>query len=391
MSIIDAPLTSPTNPSATLEARSTADWVAIARDVGARLAVGAAERDRTGDIAVDGFDLLRTSGLSAALVPVECGGGGATHEQMGAILRELGRHDGATAVTFAMHSHPLALQVWRHQRGMDASKVFQKVAGERALLGTTGASDWVGSNGSVQRVDGGYRVSARKGPVSGCEVADILTTSFRWDDAPDGPQVFHCALPRRTDGIRIERTWDTLGMRATGSHTLVFDDVFVPDATISLTRPADAWHPIWNAVLGCAMSLIMSAYLGVADAAVELAMDAVAGRIDGPTIQLVGQLGNAHLTASDAVDAMFRDAEGLRFENTDDHARRTLSRKTVAADSMIDSVRIALELMGGRGFSRSSTMERLQRDILGCRFHPLPTAKQIHFSGRVALGLSPIE
>ena len=46
-------------------------------------------------------------------------------------------------------------------------------------------------------------------------------------------------------------------MRATGSHTVVLDDVFVPDAAVALIRPADVWHPVWNTVVTAAMPLIM--------------------------------------------------------------------------------------------------------------------------------------
>ena len=55
------------------------------------------------------------------------------------------------------------------------------------MLVSTGASDWVGSNGTALKVDGGYRVSGRKANASGCEVGNVLVTSIRWDDAPDGP------------------------------------------------------------------------------------------------------------------------------------------------------------------------------------------------------------
>ena len=333
---------------------------------------------------------LRDEGVTSALVPPEFGGGGATHTEMGRILRELGSHDPSTAVTLSMHSHLVAAQVWRHQHGMDAEKVFRKVVDDRAILISTGASDWVGSNGSATKVDGGFRVTARKGPASGCEVGQVLVTSVRWDDAPDGPQVLHCSLPMSADGVSIEPTWDTLGLRATGSHTVVLDDVFVPDAAISLTRPAGLWHPVWNIVLGSAMPLIMAAYLGIADAAVESARNAVAGRSEPHVFQLLGEMANAHTTASDVVAAMFLDSNDLHFANTDEHASRTLGRKTVAADAMIETVRLALETTGGSGYNRSSDIERLYRDIHGSLFHPLPRAKQTQFTGRVAMGLSPV-
>jgi alkylation response protein AidB-like acyl-CoA dehydrogenase len=366
------------------------DWTRIAREIGTMLESGVAERDRLGEISTAAFETLRTTGITSALVPAEFGGGGASHAEMGQILRELGRRDPSTAVTLAMHAHLVATQVWRHRHGMDAAPVFRKVVEERAVLISTGASDWVGSSGRARRVDGGFQVSARKAPASGCEVGQILVTSIRWDDAPGGPRVLHCSVPMSAPGVRLERTWDTLGLRATGSHTVVLDDVFVPDAAVSVTRPADQWHPIWNIVLGSAMPLIVSAYMGIADAAVELALAAVSTRVAPHVLQLLGEMINAHTTASDVIAAMFRDADDLRFPNTDEHASRTLSRKTVATDALIETVRLALEVTGGVGYSRSSDLERLYRDVHGCLFHPLPRARQIQLTGRVALGLSPV-
>ncbi|MEV6428115.1 acyl-CoA dehydrogenase family protein [Nocardia sp. NPDC051463] len=369
--------------------RTVTDWIALARQVGQDLSPGIAERERSGDLAEDAYDLLRTTGLTAALVPTEFGGGGATHQEMGAILRELGRHDPSTAVAFAMHSHLVAAQVWRHHHGIDATPVFTKVAAG-AILVSTGASDWVDSNGRASRVDGGYRVSARKAPASGCEIGTVLVTSIRWDDAPEGPQVLHCAIPRSADGVRIEKTWDTLGLRASGSHTVVFDEVFVPDAAVSLVRPVGVWPPVLNVVIGAAMPLVMAAYLGIVDGAVESTALLVADRTDSHSFQLVGEMTNAHTTAADLIAAMFTDSDNLRFDNTDAYAARTLSRKTVAAEALISAVRLAIETVGGLGYSRTCDIEMRYRDVHGCLFHPLPRAKQTRFSGRVLLGHSPI-
>jgi len=190
--------------------------------------------------------------------------------------------------------------------------------------------------------------------------------------------------------VSIDPTWDTLGLRATGSHTVVLDDVFVPDAAVSLTRPADVWHPVWNMVLGAAMPLIMAAYLGIADAAVAGAHRAVADRHDACTLDALATMTDAHLAAVDGVAAMFADTDDLQFDNTDDRTARILSRKTRVCDALVATTTAALELAGGRGYSRGSELERLHRDVLGCRYHPLPRAQQREFTARVAAGLSPI-
>jgi alkylation response protein AidB-like acyl-CoA dehydrogenase len=373
----------------TTTADASIDWSALADELGASFDNDAPVLDRSGQISTTAFAELRASGVTAALVPTEFGGGGVTHAEMGNILRVLGRHDPATAVTLSMHTHLVAAQVWRHKHGIDAEKVLRAVAGG-AILVSTGASDWIPSNGTATKVDGGYRVSARKGPASGCEVGQVLVTSIRWQDAPDGPQVLHCSIPMNAEGVSIDLTWDTMGMRATGSHTVVLDNVFVPDAAVAMTRPADQWHPVWNTIIGAALPLIMSAYLGAADTAVRLARTAVSGRRDAHVIQLVGEMLNAYVTADDLVAAMFRDADDLNFANTEEIASRTLSRKTVATDALIQTVRLAIEATGGMGYTRQSDIERLYRDVHGAMFHPLSRAKQLQVTGRMALGLDPV-
>jgi acyl-CoA dehydrogenase len=365
------------------------DWVVIANEVGTDLLTTVEEYDRAGEISAAAFERLAEVGITRALVPKEFGGGGATHAQMAAILRELGRFDPATALTLAMHSHVVAFQVWRHNAGMDASVPFRKVVDEGAIFVSTGASDWVESNGTVKRVEGGFRVSAHKAPASGCEVATVAATSFRWEDEDGGAQVIHCMVPCGADGVSIEKTWDTLGMRATGSHTMVFEDVFVPDAAVALTRPAGEWPPVLNAVGTAALPLIMSAYVGVADAVVDEVQSMLSGRDAPHTIQLVGEMLTAHTTAADMVEAMLREADNLAFTPSNEMASRVLSRKRVAGDAVIECARLGIEASGGMGFMRSSVLERLYRDAHGNLFHPLPRAKQLQFTGRVGLGLAP--
>lgn len=366
------------------------ELLARAALAGADLAPGVAERDRTGDLPAVVVDRLRAAGLTTMLVPADNGGGGHTHEAAGAALRALAAHDPATAVTLSMHTHLVAQQVWRHHQGLDASAVFAKVV-DGAFLVSTGASDWLGSSGTARRVDGGYRVTARKAPASGCEVGQVAVTSVRWDDAPDGPSVLHCSIPLSAEGVSIERTWDTLGLRATGSHTIVFDEVFVPDAAVPLVRPADVWHPVWTVVVAAAMPLIMAAYVGIADAAVEAALALCDGRDDPATVQALGAMANAHVTAEDGLAGMFVAAEDLRFAATDALAGRVLARKTVVADAVIATVRLAIEAVGGRAYGRTSDLERLLRDVHGANFHPLPRTRQLLVTGRVALGLGPVE
>src|SRR5690606_27422113 len=85
--------------------------------------------------------------------------------------------------------------------------------------------------------------------------------------------------------------WHTLGMRGTGSHSLVLDRVFVPDSAVALRRPRGAWHPIWDVVLGVAPPIFMAPYVGLARAARDRALEYVRGKPPSSALLLaVGRL-----------------------------------------------------------------------------------------------------
>ena len=69
---------------------TTEKWLEIVDELGPRFAVGAAERDATDSFVADHYPAMKAAGLTAALVPEDLGGGGATYSDMAAILRRLG-------------------------------------------------------------------------------------------------------------------------------------------------------------------------------------------------------------------------------------------------------------------------------------------------------------
>ena len=101
----------------------------------------------------------------------------------------------------------------------------------------------------------------------------MALTSAPYDDPAEGPIVFHFAISLKSEGVRIGDDWDTLGMRATGSNTVIFDKVFVPDAAISAKRPRGKWHPSFSLICIVAVPIYFSAYVGLAEKAVDLAKE----------------------------------------------------------------------------------------------------------------------
>lgn len=192
-------------------------------------------------------------------------------------------------------------------------------------------------------------------------------------------------------GLSLADDWQTLGMRATGSHTIILDNVFVPDDAISLKRPRGRFHPAWNVILTVAMPLIMSVYAGVAEAATAMGLEQASRRQSDPTVTyLLGELSNELTTVQLAIDDMVRLANDLDFAMTLEVANAILVRKTIVAEHVLATVEKALEAAGGAGFYRKAGLERLLRDAHGAQFHPLSAKRQHRFTGRIALGLDPI-
>ena len=248
------------------------DWVAMARDVGPAFMARAADLDERDAFVAENYAELQAHRFFSAGVPAELGGGGASHPELCAMLRELARHCGSTALALSMHTHLLAFAVWRWRDGQPVEPLLRRVAQEQIVLVSTGASDWLDSSGTADKVEGGYRITGRKIFGSGSPAGTLLVTSAVYDDPADGPTVLHFPVPLAAEGVTVLDNWRTLGMRATGSNDVLLDNVFVPEGVVSLRRPKGQWHVVFNVVLTIALPLIMSVYAGVAEAASDLAL-----------------------------------------------------------------------------------------------------------------------
>jgi alkylation response protein AidB-like acyl-CoA dehydrogenase len=303
----------------------TKDWVATAREVGAILGERAEEHDVHDRFVAENYVLLKDERFFSAAIPAELGGGGATHSEMCRVLRELAHHCSSTALALSMHQHLVAAAVWRHRHGQPAEALLRRIAENQLVLISTGASDWLESSGSLERVDGGYRLSARKPFASGSPAGDLLVTSAPWDDPQEGPLVLHFAVPFDSEGVTVMDNWRTYGMRGTGSNDVLLENVFVPDAAIALRRPRGTFHPSWAVVLTVALPLIMSVYVGIAERAASIAIDRAGRRKGDPDApQLVGEMVN-HLTVAQlAVDDLVANAADLDFSPETERANAAL-------------------------------------------------------------------
>ncbi len=374
-----------------LRPKTELDLDAILADVGPQVAKDAAELDEADGFIGPNFDILRDHKIFSALVPKDYGGGGATHAEMCEFIRGLAHYCPATALTLSMHQHQVGAAVANDRAGRPGRALLDKVVAGELILVTSGANDWLESNGTVEAVEGGYRVTAFKPFVSGSPKGDVLLTSAAYDSPEDGPQVLHFPVPLKSEGVSILDDWRTVGMRATGSRTVRLENVFVPEAAVALKRPRAGFHPAFAVIVTVALPLVLSAYVGTAEAAAGIARDRAKGRAGDPvTPYLIGEMDNLLTTAQMAREDMIRLANNFNFAPSVELASSVLTRKTICANAVIATAEKALEATGGAGFYRKTGLERLLRDAHASQFHPLPEKRQQLFSGRLAMGLDPV-
>ncbi|MBN9005795.1 MAG: acyl-CoA/acyl-ACP dehydrogenase [Rhizobiales bacterium] len=367
------------------------DLQALVQIIGPRFADGAAKRDAEDVFVADHYDVLKQHKVFSALVPAELGGGGLAHSAMCRFLRQLAHYCPSTALALSMHQHLVAAAVYNHRNGKPGQKLLEKVAASEIVLISTGANDWMESSGLATRADGGFRINARKPFGSGSPKGGLLMTSAPFEDPKEGWQVLHFGVPFSAPGIALADDWQTLGMRATGSQTVVMENVFVPDDAIALRRPRGKFHPAWNVILTVALPLIMSVYAGVAEAAADIGTELARKRLNDPIVPyLLGELANELTRVQLATDDMVRLANDFDVTMGLEVTSPMLVRKTIVAEGVLSTVEKAMEAAGGAGFYRKAGLERLLRDAHGAQFHPLPAKRQHRFTGRIALGLDPI-
>ena len=359
----------------------------IAASLAPEIAARSAACDDSDRFVGENYALLKEAGLVEAGVPSELGGRGAELPELAEMLKTLAHACGSTALAFSMHTHQVAIPAWRWRRQKVAAvePLLKRVAAERLILLSSGGSDWIGGSGMAQKVEGGYRISARKIFTSGAEAGAILMTGAV-HEAEDGTRsVVHFGAPMKAPEVRIEDTWHTLGMRGTGSNDVVIDGLFIPDANVAFSRKAGEWHPVFQVIATLAFPLIYAVYLGVAESARDIAVGLAAKKRPSEALTSLAGRMDTSLRAAQLAHRWMLGVAGRNAPSADSVNEVMIGRSLVARHA-IEATELAMELAGGAGFFRANGLERRFRDVQGARYHPMQPAAQALYAGATALG-----
>ena len=231
---------------------------------------------------------------------------------------------------------------------------------------------------TAETVEGGYAFTGTKIFTSLAPAWTRLGIFGR-----DGDKLVHGFITRDSPGWRTVEDWDTLGMRATQSHTTVLEGAIVPTDRVSRILPVGPnADPFIFGIFANFLVLIGSVYAGVADRALELAVEAVKRRTSLKSGAIYDQDPDFRWRIADAalaLDALAPQLESLAadVDGLVDHGAVWFRYLTGAKHRATESARYvvdqAMRSAGGGGYRATSELARLQRDVLAGIYHPSDT------------------
>lgn len=371
--------------------------VARAAEMGTSFAGRATKYDAEASFPYDDFAELRDAGFLALCVPEHFGGLGADFATYCRVANEIGRHAPATALAFNMHCVTMLLAgqiaddlTWtdgERQILEDRRRVLYAGVVEQGTLHSQPFSEGnapgatAGFSTRAEPVEGGYRISGRKIFASLSEAADVHNIVAM---VPGDHRVRFLGLPADADGVHIEGDWDPVGMRATLSRTLVFDNVFVPLTNEWLPpggfdQAATRWPHFY-------LTLSFS-YLGLMRGVLDhtLAYLLRSGRQDHP----IKQQGWAQLQLryEQALALQHAAVDEAGVDPTPDQLRRAWTSLITVMEGAPDMASTALRVAGGRALLKPEPLERLYRDAR-CGATMLPWSVEVCLERLGRFGLS---
>src|SRR3982074_3486074 len=219
-----------------------------ANALASEFATRASLHDREASFPFENFNELSEAGLLALTVPAALGGSGAGALDAARIINILGKADPSTALVLSMHyiQHLVMARSTRWP-GRLSRKLAREAIDGVALINALRVEPDLGSPSRgglpatiARKTETGWRLSGRKIYSTGAPILKWYAVWAKTDEADARVGLF--LVPAGLPGTRIVESWDHLGLRASGSHDVVFDDVVFPlDHEIDVRKP-DAWR-----------------------------------------------------------------------------------------------------------------------------------------------------
>ncbi len=372
-------------------------------ELAADFATRSTQHDRDASHPVENYVRLRAEGFLSLTIDPRWGGAGASFLDHTIAYEALGQGCPSTALSFNMHAS-VVMPVLQSREISDATKemIADLVIREHKLIGGNfsepGTTSLIGErplSARARRVEGGYSITGRKMFASMLEAADYVMVMAYPDDSVNPLAGMLLLVPHNAAGRSVTANWDTLGMRATRSDSLILEDCRVPDTAVLFL--ADDARRFRHDYLNWFWGSYTAVYLGIAVAAFhELRRMVHARQPQGyaqpvayhPDVRRhIAEL-SADLEAARLItyrSAWLSDTQGPTAETT-----AALYRAKYSVGEAVSRItRVALTLGGAHGIFKGSRLEQLFRDGAIAPIQPPPADFCLWNMGLYELGLEP--
>jgi alkylation response protein AidB-like acyl-CoA dehydrogenase len=220
----------------------------------------------------------------------------------------------------------------------------------------------------------------------------------------NGDYIANVLLPMSTEGVQPQGDWDALGMRASGSQSVTFENCLVPHDALRAIGPWGKWSTPVLVARTLANVPLVGAFLGIAEAAFQYALDAQ--KVDKNAMSRPGvhnALAEMEISLATAqcilarigtrLDDFMAETDGganAAYEQSHELMKDYQSAKWVVNRHAIDIVGQAMDLSGGGGFMARNPLSRLYRDVRAGPFmQPYSPIDARDYMGKVLLGAYP--
>jgi alkylation response protein AidB-like acyl-CoA dehydrogenase len=338
---------------------------ALARD---QLAPRAANLDRTGDFPWENIALINELGLNAMFIPEEYGGAKLSFTCYAACVREISKACASTGIIWATNFHAIKPLIEFGNEAQKARLLPVIAEGGLAALAITEAS--AGSDATGMRTtftpDGDEIViNGNKIFITNGDVADQYLLFGKWSETADQKAAISVLmLEKGTPGLAVLGTEHKMGMRASSTASLAFENCRVPRANL-LGRPGDGLKILFGSLNRSRPSVAAHA-LGIARAAFDDAVAYINERKQSSR-KIIEFQGIQFMLADMAAELalceswLWRVAEMVDAGETELGVEASML-KMRASDAAMRITTDAVQLLGGYGYCSDYRVERLMRD-----------------------------
>ena len=324
--------------------------------------------DRSGEFPHANVKAINALGLNAMFIPEAYGGAQMSYAAYLECVRELSKACASTGVIWATNFHaikPLIDFGTEEQKKRLLPVMVDGGIASLTITEPTAGSDATGMKTEFRPDGGSIVVNGTKTFITNGAHADLYMLFGKWSEIADSKDAISVlVLEKGTPGLKVVREEDKMGLRASSTAALAFDNCRVPRANL-LGNPGDGLK-ILLASLNKSRPSVAAHALGIARAAFEDAIGYINERKQSGR-KIVEFQGIQFMLADMATDLAMCEAwlwhvARMVDAGAKDFGVEASMLKMRASDLAMRIATDAVQLYGGYGYCKDYRVERLMRD-----------------------------